>query len=162
MESITTDSNEAAGAWVLKVLQILPPEAVKADILRSMDLFGGLRWPELEVAGAHFDEVAVPRGARLTVQGRADAQLCLLISGEALVSADARPLRVIGHGDSVGLASMLYRIKSPETTIALSPIRALSAGPNQFRELIRQATIRRRLTALAADQLRRERPFRGR
>jgi hypothetical protein len=124
LESITTDSNEAAGAWVLKVLQILQPEAVKADLLSSMQLFGGLRWPELEVAGAQFDEVAVSRGARLTVQGRADARLCVLISGEALVSADARP--------------------------------------EQFRELIRQATIRRRLTALAADQLRRGRPFRGR
>jgi CRP-like cAMP-binding protein len=147
---------------VASLLQILQPEAFKADLLRSMDLFGGLRWSELEVAGAQFDEVAVPRGARLTVQGRADARLCVLISGEALVSADARPLRVIGHGDTVGLASMVYRIKSPETTIALSPIRALSAGPEQFRNLIRQATIRRRLTALAADQLRRGRPFRGR
>ena len=144
------------------LLQILQPEAFKADLLRSMDLFGGLRWPDLEVLGAQFDEVAVPRGTRLTVQGRADTSLCLLISGEALVSADARPLRVIGHGATVGLASMVYRIKSPETTIALSPIRALSAGPDQFRELIRQATIRRRLTALAADQLRRGRPFRGR
>ena len=162
MESITTDSNDAAGTWVLKVLQILQPEAVKADLLRSMELFGGLRWPELEEAGAQFDQVAVQRGARLTVQGRADSMLCILISGEALVSADARPLRVIGHGDTVGLTSMLYRIKSPETTTALSPIRALSAGPDQFRGLVRQATIRRRLTALAADQLRRGRPFRGR
>jgi hypothetical protein len=57
---------------------------------------------------------------------------------------------------------MLYRIESPETTIALSPIRALSAGPEQFRELLRQATIRRRLTALAGEQLRRGRPFRAR
>lgn len=162
MDSITTDPNDAAGAWTLKVLQILKPQAFKADLLRSMDLFVGLRWPELAEAGAQFDEVAVPRGARLTVQGRADARLCVLIGGEALVSADARPLRVIGHGDTVGLASMLYRIKSPETTIALSPIRALAAGPEQFRELIRQATIRRRLTALGADQLHRRRPFRGR
>ena len=162
MESITTDPDEATGEWVLKVLQIFAPEAINADLLRSMELFGGLRWPELEVVGAQFDQVAVPRGARLSVQGRADSRLCVLISGEALVSADARPLRVIGHGDTVGLTSMLYRIKSPETTVALSPIRALSARPEQFRELIRQATIRRRLTALAADQLRRGRPFRGR
>lgn len=144
------------------MLQILQPDAVKADLLCSMDLFSGLLWPELAEAVAQFDEVAVPRGARLTVQGRADARLCVLVSGEALVSADARPLRVIGHGDTVGLISMLYRIKSPETTIALSPIRALSAGPEQFRQLVRQATIRRRLTALAAEQLRRRRPFRGR
>ena len=147
---------------VLRVLQILQPEAAKADVLRSMDLFAGLRWPELEAVSSQFDEVVVPRGARLTIQGQTDSRLSILVSGEALVSADARPLRVIGHGDTVGLAGMLYRINSPETTIALSPIRALSAGPEQFRQLVRQATIRRRLTALAADQLRRRRPFRGR
>ena len=147
---------------VLRVFQVLQPDAAKADILRSMELFAGMRWPELEEVGAQFDEVVVPRGARLTVQGRTDTRLSVLVSGEALVSADARPLRVIGHGDTVGLASMLYRINSPETTIALSPIRALSAGPEQFRELVRQATIRRRLTALATEQLRRRRPFRGR
>ncbi len=147
---------------VLKAITFLQPEAAKADLLRSMELFAGLRWPELEEVGAQFDEVVVPRGTRLTVQGRADATVSILITGEALVSADARPLRVIGHGDAIGLASMLYRIKSPETTIALSPIRALSAGPDQFRQLVRQATIRSRLTAVAADQLRRGRPFRGR
>lgn len=144
------------------MLQILQPDAFKADLLGSMELFGGLRWPELEEAGAQFDEIALPRGTRLTVQGRHDSQLCILVAGEALVSADARPLRVIGHGDAVGLASMLYRIKSPETTIALTPIRALTAGPAEFRELIRQATVRRRLTILAAAQLRGRRPFRGR
>lgn len=147
---------------MLKVLQILQPDSFKADALGSMDLFGGLRWPELEEAGAQLDEVVFPRGARLTIQGQPDSRLALLVSGQALVSADARPLRVIGHGDPVGLAGMLYQIRSPETTIALSPIRALVAGPEQFRQLIGQATICRRLTALAADQLRGRRPFRGR
>lgn len=144
------------------MLQIVQPETFKADLLGSMDLFEGLRWPELEEVGAQLDEVAVPRGTRMTVQGRPDLRLCLLVTGQALVSADARPLRVIGHGDPVGLAGMLYHIKSPETTIALSPVRALVAGPDQFRQLIRQATIRRRLTMLAAQQLRGRRPFRGR
>ena len=162
MDSITTDTNETPANLVLRVLQVLRPDAVRADMLRSMALFGDLRWPELEDAASQFDEVMVPRGTRLTIQGHSDVQLCVLVSGEALVSADARPLRVIGHGDTVGLTGMLYRIKSPETTIALSPIRALAAGPDQFRTLLRQATIRRRLAALAADQLRHRRPFRGR
>lgn len=162
MESISTDSNEAARAWVVNFLRILQPNAIKADLLRSMEVFGGLHWDELELAGEQLEEIAMPRGARLTVQGQTDSRLCLLVTGEALVSADARPLRVIGHGDAVGLPSMLYRIKSPATTIALSPIRALAAGPEEFGQLLRQATIRRRLTALAAQQLRRPRPFGGR
>ena len=149
-------------SMVLSALRILQPATVKADTLGSMNLFRELPWPELEAAASHFEELAVPRGARLTVQGHAVGRLTLLVSGEALVSADARPLRVIGHGDAVGLPGMLYRIKSHETTIALSPIRAFSAGPGEFRILLRQATIRRRLTAMAADQLRGRRLFRGR
>lgn len=147
---------------MLKVLQILQPAAFKAELLGSMDLFGGLPWSELEDLGGQLDEVTFPRGARLTIQGEPSSRLCLLVSGSALASADARPLRVLGHGNPVGLAAMLYRIRSPETTIALSPVEALMAGPEQFRQLIGQATIRRRLTALAADQLRGRRPFRGR
>ena len=143
-------------------MQILQPEALKADMLGSMGLFRDLRWPELQAAGGQFEEVAVPRGTRLTVQGRVDQRLCVLVSGEALVSADARPLRVIGHGDMVGLAGMLYRISSPETTIALTPIRAFTAGPEQFQALLRQATIRRRLTQMAADHLRASRRIRAR
>lgn len=162
MESITTDPKDPSANLVTRVLQVLRPEAARADMLRSMALFADLRWPDLEELAAEFDEIVVPRGTRLTIQGEADVQLRLLVSGEALVSADARPLRVIKHGDAVGLVSMLYQIKSPETTIALSPIRTLSAGPDQFRGLLRQATIRRRLTALAAEQLRRRGPFRGR
>jgi len=43
---------------------------------------------------------------------------------------------VAGYGDAVGLAGLLRGGGSPETTIALNPIRALSAGPDEFRELV--------------------------
>ena len=49
---------------------------------------------------------------------------------------------------------MLYRISSPETTIALGAMRALSAGRAEFDELVGFATFRPRLTALAGDQVR--------
>jgi CRP-like cAMP-binding protein len=65
------------------------------------------------------------------------------------VSADARPLRVAGYGDPVGLAALLRGGGSPETAIALSPIRALVAGPEEFRELVGRRAIRERLIAAA-------------
>ncbi len=119
-----------------------------------MTLFGEYRWPDLEAVAALFTEIEVARGARLTVQGRPDSRLWLISEGEALVSADARPLRVIGPGEAAGVPGMLYSIASPETTIALSAIRALAAGPDEFAELVSDHRIRRRLTALAGDQLR--------
>ena len=135
-------------------MQVLWPLSARADRLGAMALFDGYRWPELEAVAGLFTEVEAPRGTRLTVQGRPDSRFWLISEGEALVSADARPLRVIGPGGGCGVAGMLYSIASPETTIALSSIRALAAGPVEFAELVSDDRVRRRLTALAGDQLR--------
>jgi CRP-like cAMP-binding protein len=56
---------------------------------------------------------------------------------------------VATHGDLVGLSSMFYATNSPETTIALSSIRAFEAGPAEFRQLVKHRPIRRRLAAAA-------------
>ncbi len=127
-----------------------------------MPLFEGLGRPELEAAADLLEEVEVKRGTRLTVEGRPDSRFWLLIDGEALISADARPLRVAGHGDAVGLAGMLHPVGSPETTIALGRIRALAAGPAEFGELVKMDPIRLRLAALAGDRPRARRLSRPR
>ena len=89
----------------------------------------------------------------MTLQGRPSQRLWLITQGEALVSANARPLRVAGYGDPVGLASMLQGGGSPDTTIALSTIRALAADADQFRELVGRPAIRERLAAAAPASL---------
>jgi CRP-like cAMP-binding protein len=153
LEAFIGEPNTAGTSWVAKLVEILQPLSVRADQLGSMALFETLRWSELEALAAHLAESQLPRGTRLTVQGRTDSHLWLIVEGEALVSADARPLRVAGHGDAVGVAGMLYGIRSPETTIALAPMRTLTAAPDQFRELVSNRLFRQRLTALAGDQL---------
>src|SRR5581483_5239252 len=134
--------------------ELLWPLSARADRLGAMPLFDDFRWSELEAVAALFEQFEVARGTRLTVQGRPDHRLWLIASGEALVSADARPLRVIGPGDAAGVPGMLYSIASPETTIALAAIRGLATGVSQFEELASDDRIRRRLTALAGDQMR--------
>ncbi len=94
----------------------------------------------------------------MTVQGRPSSRLWLITSGEALVSANARPLRVVGYGDAVGIASLLNGGGSPETTIALSAIRALTAGQDQFQGLVSRPSIRARLAAAMPRRGRRSRP----
>ncbi len=114
----------------------------------------------------------------MTVQGRPSSRLWLITSGEALVSANARPLRVVGYGDAVGIASLLNgggsRVVgygdavgiasllngggSPETTIAVSAIRALTAGQDQFHGLVSRPSIRARLAAGMPRRGRRSRP----
>jgi CRP-like cAMP-binding protein len=155
VDPIGPDPTEGASIrWVARLVEVLQPLSARAGRLGAMPLFQGFRWAELEVVAPLFEDVEVGRGTRLSVQGNPDRRLWLVVAGEALVSADARPLRVIGPGDAVGVAPMLYSISSPETTIALGGIRALVAGPEQFEELASDNRIRRRLTAVAGDQLR--------
>jgi len=55
---------------------------------------------------------------------------------------------VAGHGDVIGGMTLINQLESPETTIALTPIRAFEAGPEQFRNLMRHRSIRRRIAAI--------------
>ncbi len=132
--------------WVSRIVEVIQPVGLRADRLASTGLFSGLPWAELEFAAGCFNETLVERGCRMTVQGLLPASFWLILEGEALASADARPLRVDGRGDMVGLRSMLYGIKSPETTIALSPIHAFEADATQFGRLMGHRRIRLRVT----------------
>src|SRR5229473_7355235 len=149
------DPGHPSVSRVARLLDVMQPLSLRADRLASMELFAGLRWMDLEFVAERFNETAVERGTRMTVQGRPSHRLWLITEGEALVSANARPLRVAGHGDAVGLASMLLGGGSPDTTIALGTMRALAANPDQFRELVGRPAIRERLVAALPARRRR-------
>jgi CRP-like cAMP-binding protein len=148
----------AAPRWVSRLVEVLQPVSVRADRLGSLAIFAGLEWPELEFAADLLSETLIERGTRMTVQGRPSSRLWLILEGEALVSADARPLRVAGPGDTVGVAAVLYGVGSPETTIALTAICAFEAGRAELQQLIGRRSIRRRLQVSAGEQLRARRP----
>lgn len=145
------DPGQSSVSWIARLVEVLQPVSIRAR-LAGMELFAGLRWSDLEFAADLLHETEVDRGTRMTVQGRPSGRLWLITQGEALVSANARPMRVVGYGDAVGIASLLEGGGSPETTIALSPIRALTAGPDHFRELAARPSIRERLIAAAPSR----------
>ncbi len=147
MEGLRSETTPPGPRWVSRLVEALQP-AQRAHRLGSIGLFAGLEWSDLEFAAGCLTESIVERGTRMTVQGKPSSRLWLIMQGEALVSADARPIRVAGHGDVVGGTTLFNQLESPETTIALTPIRAFEAGPEQFRKLIRHRAIRRRLAAI--------------
>ncbi len=151
------DSEQSSISWVARLVEVLQPLSLRADRLAGMELFAGLRWSDLEFAADLLHEAELERGTRMTVQGRPSSHLWLITQGEALVSANARPLRVVGYGDAVGIAPLLNGGGSPETTIALSPIRALTAGQDQFHQLASRPSIRARLVAALPQRRRRRR-----
>jgi CRP-like cAMP-binding protein len=152
-EMLTPETVPAGPRWMSRLVEVLQPLSVRADRLGSTRLFAGLQWSDLEHAAACLSETLVERGTRMTVQGQPSSRLWLIARGQALVSADARPLRVAGTGDAVGGTTMLYKIESPTTTIALTSITAFEAGPSQMRDLIAHPAIRRRLDLIMRSEV---------
>jgi len=150
MEAYETDGLAAGRTWASRLVEVLQPVRMRADRLRSMAVFSTLSPADLEFAARILRETLVEPRARMTVQGQPGPRLWLVLEGEALVSADARPVRVVGHGDFIGLAGLLNGVASPETTIALAPIRAFEADVDGFAELFARPSIRRRLVAAEA------------
>lgn len=149
------DAAEALGpTWMARLVEVLQPVSIRADRLAATELFAGVARPDLELAAGLVSETLLDRGTRMTIQGVAATKVWLILEGQALVSADARPIRVAGYGQLVGLRSMLDATDSPETTIALSPIRAYEADAAQFRELMAHRRLRARLTAAAPPRRR--------
>ena len=148
MEIPTPETVPTGPRWVSRLVEVLQPVRVRADRLGATRLFAGLRWTDLEHAAACLSETLVERGTRMTVQGQPSSRLWLITRGQALVSIDARPIKVAGVGDGVGGATMLYKLESPATTIALTAICAFEAGPSQLRDLVAHPTIRRRIDLL--------------
>ena len=154
MEAIAPEIVSASSGWVSRLIEVIQPVSVRADRLGSLGIFAGLAWSDLEFAAGLLSETLIERGTRMTVQGRPSPRLWLISEGEALVSADARPLRVAGRGDSVGVTAVLYDVNSPETTIALTSIRAFEAGRAEVRQLVGRRSIKVRLAASAGDHMR--------
>lgn len=144
-------AGEALGpTWISRLVEVLQPLSVRADRLAATRLFAGMARPDLEMAASLVSEALVDRCERMTVQGMVSAKIWLILEGQAMVSADARPLRVAAYGDLVGLESMVRATDSRETTIALSPIRAFAIDRDQFRRLMAHPPVRARLTAAAS------------
>jgi CRP-like cAMP-binding protein len=160
MEAIDPGTVSATPGWVARLVEVIQPVSVRANRLGLLGIFAGLDWPDLEFAAGLLTETLIERGTRMTVQGRPSSRLWLISEGEALVSADARPIRVAGRGDTVGVAAVLDDVNSTETTIALTSICAFEASRPELRQLVGRRSIRLRLAASAGQQLRGSRPSR--
>jgi len=117
--------------------------------MRSLGVFRGLGNSELATIAGYFDDVDVEPDVTLTVAGSSSPALWVVTAGRVAVSVAGGATVRISRGGMVGLSSMVNRHRESETAVAVTPVRALVAGPRQFSVLMQNETVRRRLTSAA-------------
>jgi CRP-like cAMP-binding protein len=127
---------------------------VKVEALRGVSAFEELSEAELSLIARHLDEVEVEAGTRLIVEGHRNEAFWVLLDGEVEISAGQVPLRRLVPGSVFGAMTMLDGRASAVTAVTATPIRALVAGPDQFRALAGNQQLSLRLKAIWADRTR--------
>jgi CRP-like cAMP-binding protein len=80
----------------------------------------------------YFDEVVVPAGVAVAVEGRLCHEYIVVASGELEICRRGRATR-FGPGESYGWRAMQDRSRHDATVVTMSPARLLVMGHAQFR-----------------------------
>lgn len=124
-------------------------------VLRSVPIFDGLQDRDLELIDRLVDTIEVPAGEALTRQGAyGDRQTFVIVSGEASVEIDGRPVARLGSGSIFGEMAMLDGRPRSATVVAVTPMRLLLIGPGAFPTFIAQPVVAMTLVRSLVERLR--------
>ena len=111
--------------------------ASKSKALKDVPLFARCSPSELEFIASRTDEVDVPAGYELTIQGKPGNTFYLLLEGEADVQIDGEHRRTLKQGDFFGEISMLDRGPATATVVTRKPVKLMVMSHAQFRDAIK-------------------------
>jgi CRP-like cAMP-binding protein len=95
------------------------------------------RWPDrsLRALLAQFDEITLPAGRLIAVEGRPCAQLVIVLEGELAACTGSGDSRLLRAGASSGWRAMWERGPNEASLVVESDARLLVMGHAQFRAL---------------------------
>ena len=123
----------------------------KVDRLKAVPLFSHCSKRDLEFLCTRMDEVSLPAGRTLLVQGKPTDTFYVLVDGEVEVSREGRPAKRLKAGDFFGEIGMLDRGLATATVTTTQPAEALAMSHAQFRDAIKgnEALVLQVLAAMA-------------
>ena len=126
----------------------------KLQMLKRVPLFAGLSRDELRLVASVADELVVPAGTSLTVEGERGREFFVLAEGVATVEQQGQTVRTLVGGDFVGEISLLTRSPRTATVTAVVPVRLLVLTDRDFRRLAETLpVVASRTWAAAAERL---------
>jgi CRP-like cAMP-binding protein len=105
--------------------------------LRSVPLFAGCSDKELAFIASRVDDVDLPAGKVLTEKGKSGGDFFIILQGQAQVDAD-QGKRTLGPGDFFGEIALIDDGPRTATVKAVTPMRCLVLGHEQFRDVLHQ------------------------
>jgi CRP-like cAMP-binding protein len=105
--------------------------------LRSVPLFAGCSDKELAFIASRVDDVDLPAGKVLTEKGKSGGDFFIILQGQAEVDAD-QGKRTLGPGDFFGEIALIDDGPRTATVKAVTPMRCLVLGHEQFRDVLHQ------------------------
>ena len=128
--------------------------------LKCSPLFEGLAKRQLALLARLTDDLDVPAGSVLCIEGQRGHEFFVIIEGEAEVTRGGKRLATIGSGEFFGEIALLERVVRTATVTATTPLRffvvsdsafnsVLAIDPSIERKLLR--TLARRLLSMTGD-----------
>lgn len=131
-----------------------PKDSKLADLSRLW-LFSSLSKKELATLGKRADEVKVPAGKVLTVEGKPGHEFFMIIDGGAVVSRNGRDIAHLGPGQTFGELSLLDRGPRSATVTASTDMVLLVLGQREFSGVLDEVPgLAHKLLATMAEKLR--------
>jgi MFS family permease len=133
--------NRMDQAAVGKVAELRP----RITLLEALDIFAAAKRPTLERLAAALEEVDVPAGRPVVVEGDEADALWIVISGEVAVTARGdrdypRLIRTMGPRSYFGEIGLLEHIPRTATVKALEPCRLYRLAGSEFLEALTAST----------------------
>jgi CRP/FNR family cyclic AMP-dependent transcriptional regulator len=111
---------------------------VDAKRLEALPLFRDLSRRDRERIARWADEVDVPAGYHLLVQGRLPHEFFVIEEGEVEVRKDGELVATLGPGDFLGEIAILEHERRTASVVALSPVSAVVMGAREFEVMSRE------------------------
>lgn len=108
----------------------------KVELIKGVPLFAELDNKHLDEVASIADEIDLPGGRDLTVEGKPGREFMVIIEGEATVRRGDQEINRLGAGDFFGEIALLEDRPRTATVTAETPIRALVITDRSFRTLL--------------------------
>ena len=110
----------------------------KIELLRRVPLFQRCSKRELQEVASVADEIRLPEGRTLTIEGKHDRDLIVIVEGAADVRRKGRKIRTLKSGDFLGEIALVTEGPRTATVRTTAPSQLLVISERDFRELLRR------------------------